>query len=235
MGFFGAYFGVLMCFHWLAAGQQRYSRCVDYYKTGSTIDGQYDLEILPRIVVSVYCKDMNTGEPSEYISLNSSRERNYASYDKLLGCPPTVLQRIWDEWGKTHFTLIRFDFDSWLVTTNDFSFAASVEDGSNIPYGQGGDNQTTLTCPFRGNFNIDLTSTPFQVDPQVTWSWEGPMSNNHSVSFSNLRQIVSGRCGGFPGICFPVLPSNRSIARLKLRLVSTHPCLTKNPCQNLQE
>ncbi|XP_065840054.1 uncharacterized protein [Oscarella lobularis] len=237
MGFFGAYFGVLMCLHWLVAGQQRYSRCVDHYKTGSRIDRHYDLEILARIVVSVYCKDMNTGEPSEYISLTSSRERNYASYYKLLGspsaCPPTVPQQNWDEWGKTHFTRIRFDFDSWLVTTNDFSFATSVEGGSNIPYGQGGDNQATQTCPFRGDFNIDLTSTPFEVDPQVTWSWEGPMSNNHSVSFSNLRQIVSGQCGGFPGICFPVLPSNRSIARLKLRLVSTHPCLTKNPCENL--
>ncbi|XP_065840055.1 uncharacterized protein [Oscarella lobularis] len=237
MGFVGAYFGVLMCLHWLVAGQQRYSRCVDHYKTGSRIDRHYDLEILPRIVVSVYCKDMNTGEPSEYISLTSSREENYASYDKLLGsplaCSPTVPQRNWDEWGKTHFTRIRFNFDSWLVTTNDFSYATSVEGGSDIPYGQGGDNQTTQTCPFRGDFNINLTSTPFEVHPQVTWSWEGPMSNNHSVSFSNLRQIVSGRCGGFPGICFPLLPSNRSIARLKLRLVSTHPCLTKNPCENL--
>ena len=58
MGFFGAYLGFLMGFQWLVAGQERYSRCVDYYKTGSRTDGQYNLEIFPRIVVSVYCKGM---------------------------------------------------------------------------------------------------------------------------------------------------------------------------------
>ena len=73
MGFVGAYFGVLMCLHWLVAGQQRYSRCVDHYKTGSRIDRHYDLEILPRIVVSVYCKGMlpekSSGKEKEDLSL----------------------------------------------------------------------------------------------------------------------------------------------------------------------
>ncbi|XP_065840044.1 uncharacterized protein [Oscarella lobularis] len=235
MGFFGAYIGVLMGFQWLVAGQERYSRCVDYYKTGSTTDGQYNLEILPRVVVSVYCKGMDKGTPSEYISL--TQRNNYARYYKLLGlpfaCRLTAPQRNWDEWGETHFNRVRFNFDSWLVSTNDFSYSTSVEGGSHIPYGQSGDkfySQTTRACRFRGAFEIDLTSTPFQVDPQVTWSWTGPMSNKPSVSFSKLQQKVKGRCGG---VCFPVLPSNQSFAQLKLRLVSTHPCVTRNPCANL--
>ena len=55
-------------------------------------------------------------------------------------------------------------------------------------YGQGGDkisSRTTQICLFRGAFDIDLTSTPFQVDPQVTWSWKGPMSSNGSVFVSS--------------------------------------------------
>eukprot|EP00118_Oscarella_pearsei_P013888 m.115146 g.115146 ORF g.115146 m.115146 type:complete len:2509 (+) comp37534_c0_seq1:25-7551(+) len=242
----GSFFLVWFCFLELSTAQTQLARCIDHYKAGKTKDGEYLLEVSSRVVVSVYCKGMSAGKPMEYIGLTQGAAKNYARFYKPTGrestCASAVPQQQWDKWGSTQFTRLRFDFDSWLVQTDDFAYATSVQAGANIAYGQAGDKFYDLrkTACRKGQFSVDLTSTPYEVDPSIVWSWSGQMEDNLPntnaiTDSSNPRQKVSGMCGGFPGTCFPALSSSKTIAKLKLRLVSSHPCVdskVQNPCKN---
>ncbi|KAK3105994.1 hypothetical protein FSP39_010464, partial [Pinctada imbricata] len=51
-----------------------------------------------------------------------------------------------------------------------------------------------------------------------------------SVYGTGLPQAIAGKCGGYPGQCFPALKSNPQTEALTVQIISTHPCLN-NPCK----
>ncbi|XP_060070005.1 uncharacterized protein LOC132550023 [Ylistrum balloti] len=54
-----------------------------------------------------------------------------------------------------------------------------------------------------------------------------------SVYGTGVRQIFEGRCGGFPGGCYPATVSDPSNPILALQVVPSHPCLQPiSPCKN---
>ncbi|XP_065838937.1 uncharacterized protein [Oscarella lobularis] len=208
-----------------------FSRCRDFYEAGRLADGMYSLEVLPDIAISVYCKGMRSGKPSEYLALPEDAAENFVSYFyEPLGAsvesPAPVVR------GSTQFTRIRIHLDTWIVEADDFTFS-TFKGGANISYGQAGDrfcHRGNSACQ-EGNFSINLTSTPFEVDPGVTWTWNTGMkkssTNGIYIIDSSPRQTVQGRCEKH---CFPVL-QGESNPRLKLRLVTTNPC--HNPSSKL--
>ncbi|XP_065838949.1 uncharacterized protein [Oscarella lobularis] len=206
-----------------------FSRCSDFSEAGRLVDGMYNLEVMPDIAISVYCKGMKSGNPTEYIDLP---EENFANhYYEPMGAPVV--------WGITQFTRIRIDLDTWLVQADDWTFSTfqGRAGGANISYGHAGNgfcHRGNSTCQ-GGNFSINLMSTPFEVDPGVTWTWSKGMKNStaneiYIIDSSNPRQMVQGRC---EKSCFPVL-CDESNPRLKLRLVTNNPCVNRSSslCQN---
>ncbi|XP_061182724.1 uncharacterized protein LOC133191060 isoform X3 [Saccostrea echinata] len=54
-----------------------------------------------------------------------------------------------------------------------------------------------------------------------------------SVYDTGVPQAIEGRCGGYPGNCFPALKSAPSVPKLQLSLIRTQPCLQPlSPCKN---
>ena len=95
-------------------------------------------------------------------------------------CGIMVPQQDANGWGFTLFTKIRFNPVTKLVNMSDFTFSTSDNAGSMVDYGTAGDQFAALhdaNC-LKGNFRIDLTGTPFEVDPAITWSWKGQMYDN---------------------------------------------------------
>ena len=45
---------------------------------------------------------------------------------------------------------------------------------------------------------------------------------------SGLPQAVTGKCGGYPGRCFPALKTNPNTETLALSVISTHPCIHRS-------
>ncbi|XP_063423309.1 uncharacterized protein LOC134707479 isoform X1 [Mytilus trossulus] len=54
-----------------------------------------------------------------------------------------------------------------------------------------------------------------------------------SIYGTGLPQTIIGRCGGYPGQCFPTLKNDPGTPALMLQFIPTHPCLQPlSPCKN---
>ncbi|XP_034187688.1 A disintegrin and metalloproteinase with thrombospondin motifs 9 isoform X1 [Osmia lignaria lignaria] len=179
-----------------------------YYKT--TKDSEYPLIIGGRSM-SIYCHEMSTSEPKEYLTLRSSFWENYAEvYDKSLlhphTCPyngerndscncATVNGTIS---GKTIYRRIRIDPVKLYVIDNDYTF--SWTNGTNpVKYGTAGDCYSQAECP-QGRFSINLSGTQFKLSSDVVW----PRRMGSVVEINKINsQRVLGKCGGYCGYCSP--------------------------------
>ncbi|ESN96178.1 hypothetical protein HELRODRAFT_163212 [Helobdella robusta] len=163
-----------------------YSTSCSHLKTNSLsrIDDDY--------VISIYCHDMNTDNPKEFISLSGNPEENFSEIfpdrltnpgacprngnRSLAGCSDCLLPTAYQQSGLTKFTKLRLNISSLQVITNDFTFA-TTSGLKSIPYATAGD------CYSKSN----------------NCAQEG--------------QRVQGRCGGHCGKCSPARKN-----RLQLKL-----------------
>jgi thrombospondin motif-containing protein 9 len=109
-------------------------------------DGEYLMRLNPKCnrPVKVYCHDMHTSQPKEYLTLTQGLDNHARIYDRRLrpsirnqcgGLNPGSLP--YNEGGYTRFYKVRFDIPGLKIVPDDFQFASSA--GKPIPYGTAGD------------------------------------------------------------------------------------------------
>ena len=54
--------------------------CKDIQKNGTKQDGEYDMYLSNNVAVKIYCADMGTETPLEYITLTAGRQNNFAKH-----------------------------------------------------------------------------------------------------------------------------------------------------------
>lgn len=154
------------------------SSCYDLRRFHNTNeDGEYTIYVRSK-PKRIYCHDMASASPREYVTLNSTE--NYSIYyDRKTRnpdlCPPDSRQ--WEyadlslQSGRTSFRKIRIDIFKLQVIVDDFTFADSI--GYPQPYGSAGDcyNRRKL-CP-QGDYSINLAHTGFRIRHGVTWVAQG--------------------------------------------------------------
>lgn len=150
-------------------------------------DGEYT--IYPNNqVFTVYCHNMATGAPEEYLTLvNTGRNFNFSQYTAGGAVPGTDVV--------THYTKIRLDPDTLVVDIGNQTFATSnggpLQHGlykvTWMPYG------AAEACFWpnvpKGKANIDLRDTPFAVDDEFEiagWWVSGTVSDSSGLVFSFL-------------------------------------------------
>ncbi len=109
-------------------------------------DGEYSMLLNPKCQrpVKVYCHDMNTPEPKEYLTLTQGLDNHARIYDRRL--PPSIRRQCgglnpgsvpYAEGGYTRFYKVRLDIPGSKILPGDFRFASIA--GKPIPYGTAGD------------------------------------------------------------------------------------------------
>ena len=195
------------------------SSCADLaIQRGPLPDGLYmvdpDGAAGPIKPFKVHCAGMRTPAPKDYLPLvNTYSNFNYVKVrgGGACGCKAVPLVR--------HFTKIRLDVAELVVDTKDFAFAPVDEGGLECwknqkgacgtfdatPYGSASD------CAQDGSeslANIDLSGTPFAIDPRVKFGTWGFQANGEFKFLNGEHTAVDitghGDCGGF-GVDGPLL------------------------------
>lgn len=109
-------------------------------------DGEYSMLLNPKCKrpVKVYCQNMHTPQPKEYLTLTQASDNHARIYDRRLprpirnqcgGLNPGNIP--YAEGGYTRFYKVRLDIPGSKIIPGDFKFASSA--GKPIPYGTAGD------------------------------------------------------------------------------------------------
>lgn len=169
--------------------------CGEFKKQNPGVgDGEYTLylhqnEAYP---VLIYCHNMATDNPTEYLSLvNAGDAANFSSI-----VYPTQESR-------TIFSRLRIDLDDLTINRNDTTFATTtgivpVEENAIRDYATAMGCQQTLDTPVSGQANIDLTGTSFILADTVQFVVQGQDAAGEAIISPDRRTAalsVSGRCG----------------------------------------
>uniref|UniRef100_A0A6Q2XJ72 ADAM metallopeptidase with thrombospondin type 1 motif 20 n=1 Tax=Esox lucius TaxID=8010 RepID=A0A6Q2XJ72_ESOLU len=162
--------------------------------------------------VKIYCAEMQTEFPKEYVTLRSGHSDNYSEVYgyRLLNpfeCPfngsrkqDCDCRNDYSTAGYTLFHKIRVDIRSLRIMTTDLQFSQTLL-GRPIPFATAGDCYSAAKCP-QGQFSINLTGTGLKVAEATKWTSQG---NYVSVKVHRSEDgaRIYGRCGGFCGKCIP--------------------------------
>ncbi|CAD7092139.1 unnamed protein product [Hermetia illucens] len=171
-------------------------------------DGDY-IMFINRKPVHIYCHNMNTSSPEEYLTLREQDQENFSLYYNkrtidLSKCPTNSRDNEFvDETirhGRTQFEKIKINIHSLEVDTENYRFARTH--GNPQPFGSAGDcYNTNGQCP-QGYFSINLKNTGFRIRPTTKWDTSGDHSR---VMFAEELHFpytsVSAHCGGYCGTC----------------------------------
>ncbi|XP_070557592.1 A disintegrin and metalloproteinase with thrombospondin motifs 9-like [Ptychodera flava] len=177
-----------------------------------TDDGEY-LIVVQGKMLRIYCHNMMSNTPFEYLTLPSGENENYAEiYSKSLiepmSCPFNgnrnddcdCTDYNHPQSGFTAFSKLRLDINTMTVITSDDTFAVKRL-GEFIPYANAGDCYSLSHCP-QGRFHINLSDTGLAVSPDTSWDAKGRALTRNIFREKN-GEIIQGRCGGYCGKCFP--------------------------------
>ncbi|XP_029727453.2 A disintegrin and metalloproteinase with thrombospondin motifs 9 isoform X3 [Aedes albopictus] len=169
-------------------------------------DGEYMLTVKGQ-PVSIYCHNMSSNAPTEYLTLQSGLLENYAIYNNKRAenagvCYPSSADRV-DEsigYGATHYRKIRLNIHTLQVQVDDHRF--TDRSGKPQAFGSAGDcYSNTGRCP-QGDFSINLENTPFRIRPRTQWETKGVNAVlNFLIRLEAPYKKVRARCGGYCGTC----------------------------------
>jgi len=190
-----------------------FSSCQDVKKKGASQgDGEYPI-LLGGRNISVFCHQMESNWPKEFLSLPKGEQENYSEvYGMRLlspnSCPNNGSREpdcpcVRDDSpraGMTVWTKIQLNITALSVNSYDFTFARKLH-GEVVPYGEAGDCYSTANCP-QGKFSINLTGTGLRVAAYTGWIGVG---NRPSLWLQRIQdnQVIYGKCGGYCGTCEP--------------------------------
>ncbi|XP_034485693.1 A disintegrin and metalloproteinase with thrombospondin motifs 9 [Drosophila innubila] len=168
-------------------------------------DGDYSLQVRSR-QVRIYCHQMNTAAPKEYITVEP--QENYSIYYEyktrnIDSCPPESRAHEYanpQNSGRTHFSKLRLNISELRIVENDFEFAESR--GNRQALGSAGDcYNRNMNCP-QGDFSISLQRTGFAMRPGTVWNTYGSRAIMKRTSdFDTSPFSRRAFCGGFCGRC----------------------------------
>ncbi|KAI8500221.1 hypothetical protein Bbelb_217870 [Branchiostoma belcheri] len=184
----------------------------------SAQDGEYTLYPLSfcgDTPFRVYCHNMSSDNPQEFLTLPAGPDNNFAHrYGPRLQWSGAIWYRCtgplfgyWGEAGYTKFSKVRIAFEESKVRIiqDDHTFA-TTEGNNYIPYGTAGDCYSPTQGCAKGTFQVDLTGTELVLAPGVQWgmfaTWPGELTIN-DMYISEDRKVASARCGGWCGHCVP--------------------------------
>lgn len=180
--------------------------------SGHSSDGHYLVHVSDRCKdpIRVYCHDMESGPPQEFITLESGAKNNYAViYHKRLqdrfSCSGPARTELYAEQGATNFTKVRLDLDRMNLISDDFTFA-QTDQGKDVAYGTAGDCYSVNPGKCRkGSFKVDLRGTRLRVRDDVTWTLQGFPKGLQIQDYNKLYggAVVSAKCGGWCSRCKP--------------------------------
>ncbi|XP_046854160.1 A disintegrin and metalloproteinase with thrombospondin motifs 20-like [Xenia sp. Carnegie-2017] len=172
--------------------------CKEVQESGINENGEYNLYLTSNLKtpVKIYCSDMDTDKPKEYITLN--KETNYAKYyNHMEG------HRL----EETKFAKIRVHLQNLSVDLNDFKYATSNIHGVFHTYGSAGDCKRPSCGANRlGAFSINLTRTGFilsETIPYTHYSYPECAKRIYNSNMNSTKNIFTGACGGHCGRCTP--------------------------------
>ena len=148
----------------------------------SAADGDYT--IFPNgQTFTVYCHDMASGTPREYLTLqNTGSNFNYSQYTAG-GAVPGISVR-------TNYDKVRLDPDTLRIDIEDRTFSTSTGGPlthgiifTSMPYGIAQD--CTASFSSTGTANIDLTGTPFTVNDSFVIEGFNAAGSVNGVSGTN--------------------------------------------------
>uniref|UniRef100_H2LDH7 ADAM metallopeptidase with thrombospondin type 1 motif 20 n=3 Tax=Oryzias latipes TaxID=8090 RepID=H2LDH7_ORYLA len=151
-------------------------------RQGVRMNGEYYLKVKSRIL-QIYCAEMQTDFPKEYVTLRSGQTDNYSEvYGYRLLNPfecPNNGSRLQDcscrndysAAGYTLFHKVRLDLSSLRIMITDLQFSQTLL-GRPVPFATAGDCYSAAKCP-QGQFSINLTGTGLKVAPATKWTSQG--------------------------------------------------------------
>ncbi|XP_076863283.1 A disintegrin and metalloproteinase with thrombospondin motifs 20 isoform X2 [Brachyhypopomus gauderio] len=180
-------------------------------REGIRKDGEHYLRVQSK-VLQIYCAEMQTNFPKEYVTLHSGPTDNYSEvYGYRLNnpfeCPYNGSRRQdcacrndYPAVGYTLYHRVRLDLSTMRIITTDVKFSHTLL-GQPVPFATAGDCYSAARCP-QGQFSINLIGTGLTVAESTKW-----VSHGNYVSIkvhrSEDRARIYGRCGGFCGKCVP--------------------------------
>ncbi|XP_078580655.1 uncharacterized protein LOC144864451 [Branchiostoma floridae x Branchiostoma japonicum] len=145
----------------------------------NTNDGEYTLYPFSTdsdVSLRVYCHDMASEKPKEFLTLPSGPDENYAIFfgDRLV--PQNMfqctgpLQQPFARRGTTKFSKLRIQFHTSRIEVigNDYTFAQTTGPNDR-PYGYAGDCYSAAQGCAKGTFKVDLIGTGLALAPEVHW------------------------------------------------------------------
>ena len=101
------------------------------------------------IPIQVYCHNINTPYPREFITLAAGDEENYGYIYPLRlrrypdsarnACDGPTGRLNYSAAGRTKFSKVRLDLENMRIVREDFTFSVTDPFGKQIPYGSAGD------------------------------------------------------------------------------------------------
>nr|XP_055048355.1 A disintegrin and metalloproteinase with thrombospondin motifs 20 [Misgurnus anguillicaudatus] len=180
-------------------------------KGGIREDGEHYLKIQSKIL-QIYCAEMQTANPKEYVTLRSGQTDNYSEIygyrlQKPFECPFNGSRRQdcdcrndYSAAGYTVFQRVRLDLLTMRIITTDVRFSETLF-GRSVPFASAGDCYSAAKCP-QGQFSINLAGTGLKVAGSTKWVSQGNYVTL-KVHRSQDGSRIYGRCGGFCGKCLP--------------------------------
>ncbi|RXN17868.1 A disintegrin and metallo ase with thrombospondin motifs 20 [Labeo rohita] len=180
-------------------------------KGGVREDGEHFIKVRSKIL-QIYCAEMQSGFPKEYVTLRSGQTDNYSEVygyrlQNPFECPYNGSRRQdcacrndYTAAGYTVFHRVRLDLSSMCIITTDVKFSQTLF-GRSVPFASAGDCYSAAKCP-QGQFSINLSGTGLKVAESTKWVSQGNYVTL-KVHRSEDGSRIYGRCGGFCGKCLP--------------------------------
>ncbi|KAI8494032.1 hypothetical protein Bbelb_283790 [Branchiostoma belcheri] len=179
-------------------------------------DGEYTLHPFSTcedVSLRVYCHNMASEQPEEFLTLPSGPENNFANIfaDRLYNggqCDGQLQGPYARRAGTTKFSKIRIKFENSKVKVirDDYTFASTVG-YNNVSYGEAGDCYSSMQGCAKGTFKLNLTGTDLSLASDVHWVMDERYPDYLRINdmfISEERTVASARCGGWCGHCWPV-------------------------------
>jgi a disintegrin and metalloproteinase with thrombospondin motifs 9 len=130
--------------------------------------------------VEIYCHNMNTDNPREYITLRKGNQENYSLFYSKRSTDMSKCEYgkgVLDEsihYGTTRLNRVRININTLQIVDDDFEFTHTV--GRPQKYATGGDCYSNSgSCP-QGDFFVNLEGTGFRIRPTMIWEANGTNS-----------------------------------------------------------
>jgi a disintegrin and metalloproteinase with thrombospondin motifs 9 len=153
-------------------------KSIQHYKRTRT-DGEYKINIRGR-EVEIYCHNMNTDDPAEFVTLRKGNTENYALFYSKRSSDISRCENgkgVNDEsihYGTTRFNKVRLNINTLQIVDDDYQFTHIV--GRPQKFATGGDcYSNTGSCP-QGDFFVNFEGTGFRMRPSMTWEATGTNS-----------------------------------------------------------